>query len=711
MAQRISRRDFIKWTGIGAAATVVLTGCGPAARYVTRRPYAEMPEYNQTGTSTYFATTCRECPAGCGIIVRTKEGRAIKIEGNPNHPVNRGKICSRGLTAVQGLYNPDRVQKPRKNAKRGEPAFENMDWQAAVTVVQQAFQSGQSAFLLGVGADHLYDFVTELTTAAGMPAPVRYSTSALMDGLPDLLDVSKLAYGKRVFPYFDIANADLIFSFGADWLNSWLSPVAYNRAYSRMRNGPNGRRGTLVSFEPHQSLTSANADFWLAVTPGSQGLAARAIGNLVAQAKGGAMPTAFADIDLASAAKSTGISEDDFHRLADMFASASQPLVIPGGNDPAGIAAALELNRLVGNLGQPGGVFLQEAESSLSPAADIRDLIARMSNGEIKSLFIHGVNPLFDLPAGWGFAAALAKVPQVISFSSFEDETARSSDYILPDHSNLESWGYQSNSAGADRQTWSGLQPVVSRLYDTHATMDVLLAAASGLGASVTSKLPYKDEVEFIQSRLSPLLKETGFYSALDIPSFWAQWLQYGGWWQTEANLPVPPKTIAESSLPPSATPDSLGENQLRLIVTPGGFGDGSGANRPWLQETPHPLTTGTWGSWVEIHPATAAKLGIKDDDIVKVESAAGAVEAPAYLFPAIRPDCVAIPFGQGHTALGRYAAGRGCNPAALLGAGQDAAAQAAFEGLAVKLTNTGRTKTLARLEDREGVYGEKPAR
>jgi len=101
MTQKFTRREFFKLTGVGAA-TAVLTGCGPMSRYVVRRPYTDMPEYNQTGVSTYYATACRECPAGCGLIVRTQEGRAIKAEGNSNHPVNRGKICSRGLTAVQG---------------------------------------------------------------------------------------------------------------------------------------------------------------------------------------------------------------------------------------------------------------------------------------------------------------------------------------------------------------------------------------------------------------------------------------------------------------------------------------------------------------------------------------------------------------------------------------------------------------------------------
>lgn len=110
MSDRISRRDFLKISGVGAAISAVVTGCGPVSRYIVRQPYAHMPEYNQTGLSTYYASACRECPAGCGIIVRTKEGRALTIEGNPQHPVNHGKLCARGITVQQGLYNPDRFR-------------------------------------------------------------------------------------------------------------------------------------------------------------------------------------------------------------------------------------------------------------------------------------------------------------------------------------------------------------------------------------------------------------------------------------------------------------------------------------------------------------------------------------------------------------------------------------------------------------------------
>ncbi len=216
MSEKISRRDFLKLTAMGAAATAVMTGCGPMSRYVVRRPYTQMPEYNQTGQSTYYASTCRECPAGCGIIVRTREGRAITIAGNPEHPVNRGRLCARGLTAQQGLYNPDRIRGPRFQG-RGNPATPARDltWDEAVQVVAEALQKPPQriAFLLGLAPDHLYDLVGELTQALGAPPPVRYSALAALEGRTTLIEAVRRLFGRSALPYFDLAQAEVTLAF------------------------------------------------------------------------------------------------------------------------------------------------------------------------------------------------------------------------------------------------------------------------------------------------------------------------------------------------------------------------------------------------------------------------------------------------------------------------------------------------------------------
>ncbi|MCS7010934.1 MAG: hypothetical protein NZL98_06170, partial [Anaerolineales bacterium] len=331
-----------------------------------------------------------------------------------------------------------------------------------------------------------------------------------------------------------------------------------------------------------------------------------------------------------------------------------------------------------------------------------------MNAGKVKVLFVHGVNPLFEFPAALGFASALAKVPLVISFASFPDETAAQADFIFPDHTPLESWGYQFATPAADRPVLSGSQPVVVPFYNTRATADVLLAAVQAIGGKLAEALPYKDEVEFLQAAVLNLVNEAGgFFTAPEIKTFWSQWQQFGGWWPAEASLVAPTaSSLIRRLLPPEA--QTLGEGEFYLHVYPSPIlGDGSLANRPWLQETPDPMTTVMWGSWVEIHPKTAEELGLHNDDVVRVVSPYGVVEASVYKYPAIRPDVIALPFGQGHEALGRYAAGRGFNPARLLGAQSNAAGDLVFSGIKVKIEKTGKKRQLARKEGILGVYGE----
>jgi anaerobic selenocysteine-containing dehydrogenase len=298
-------------------------------------------------------------------------------------------------------------------------------------------------------------------------------------------------------------------------------------------------------------------------------------------------------------------------------------------------------------------------------------------------------------------------VPLIISFAPFPDETAFAADYVLPDHTPHESWSYQRIWAGADRATLSGGQPVVSPLHDTRATADVLLAAAQAVGGAVAAALPYADEVAFIQAQVASLMEADGFYQSASPQSFWAQWQQYGGWWAAQAGLDSALAPNLDQSLDVAA-PQYEGKGEFVFLPYPSPIlGDGAGANRPWLQEAPDPTTTVMWNSWVEINPVTAKKLGLNNDDVVVISNEFGSIEASVYQYPAIHPGAIGMPFGQGHTALGRYARGRGANPTALLGPVYNASGDLAFTGIKVSLSKTGRQRTLARMESLIGVYGD----
>ncbi len=714
MSDTISRRDFLKLAGLGVATSAVLTGCGPAAKYVTRQPYFKMPEYTYNGKSTYYATTCRECPAGCGIIVRTFQGRAIKIEGNPAHPVNRGKTCARGQAALQGLYNPDRIPGPIRQGRAPSLSRQAMTWEEAISTLANLLQNtpaNQMAFLLGLAPDHLYDFVSELANHLGAPAPIRFGALSLFEGRSTLIRAAEQVFGQAALPFFDLGHADVVFSFGANFLETWLSPVAYSRGFSLLRKGREGRRGLLIQFEARLSQTASVADEWVPIRPGSESLVLGALGQLVARKK--RLPAGpFQGIDLEEAARQADVPLETLHHLADHLAQAERPLVLVGGSALAhrnGLEiakAALALNALLGNLGREGGVFLSpaapdgEAHHRPASAQEMAEFIQRLASGQVKTLFLHGVNPLFELPASLGFAEALKKVETIVSFATFPDETALQADYIFPDHHALESFGYQRVVTGSEQVVLSGLQPVVSPFQNTQATVDVFLAALAQLG----KPLPYTDEYAYLQSRLQPLLDRTdGPFTAPEILTFTALFQQHGGWWSRTSAAGRPVASSVSLTFSPSAPEE--GEFYLHTFVSPV-LGE-AGANKPWLQEAPDPTTTVMWNTWLEINPETAHELGIENDDVVQVIGPAGAVEVPVYVYPAIRPDTIAIPFGQGHTAYGRYAAGRGANPIHLFLPAFNEAGDLAFGDVKVRLEKTGRKYALSRLESRIGVYGE----
>ena len=730
MSKQISRRDFLKLATAGAATTAVLTGCGPASRYVKREPYMEMPEYTYNGLSTYYATTCRECAAACGLIVRTMQGRAIKVEGNAKNPVNLGKTCARGQATLQGLYNPDRVEFPGQQ-ERGMPlsfgneiqrtiTYKEMDWDAAVQIVSDALKNtdpSEIAFLMGMAPDHLFDLVSDLAAAVGAPAPVRFGALSMFESRATLSKAAENLLGQKGMPFFDMANADVVLSFGANFLETWLSPVAFTRDFAKMRRGNPKKRGTLIQFEARMSQTAAKADEWVPVRPGTEGLVALAIGKLVAEAKGGSVPQAFASVDPEAVASDAGVKFETLEHIAHMVVEADAPLAIPGGaalgqsNGLAAAEAVLALNALTDNFGKPGGVSI----SPLSPnqdeyhrpanAKEMEEFIAKMKSGSIKTLFVHGVNPVFEVPAHFGFADALASVPQVISFATFTDETAVASDYVFPDHHGLESWGYQRAVTGTEQSVLSGAQPVVSPYFNTRATADVFIEAARLAGGKFAEALPFADEVEFVQSKLADLVGAAGSFTAPEINTFSAYFQQHGGWWTSAEAAAVSASGAANKRVKTDAAKfEGEGEFFFVPFVSPT-LGE-AGANKPWLQELPDPTTTVMWNTWVEMNPETAHELHIENDDVIEIVSEAGSVEAPVYLYPAIRPDVIAMPFGQGHTAYGQFA-DRGVNPADVLGVHFNEAGDLAFAGMKVEIKKTGKKQSLSRLESRIGIYGE----
>jgi anaerobic selenocysteine-containing dehydrogenase len=353
---------------------------------------------------------------------------------------------------------------------------------------------------------------------------------------------------------------------------------------------------------------------------------------------------------------------------------------------------------------------------SATPASfrEVQDLLDKMKGGGIEVLFIDG-NPLYELPAAAGFAEALGRVPFVVSFASAVDETAVQSDMVLPDNSYLENWGYQVVTPPADRPVISGQQPVVSQLYDTQATTDVFLALAEALGGAVKQALPWKNTVDFMRAVTATLVGLPAPYNTTNPDEVWANFRQFGGWWPPAAAPALPetaPDLPASLEVPPAAFDGDSSEYPYVLMPYPSvSLSDGRGANQSWLQETPDPMVTGSWATWVEISPETATLLGVKNDDLIRVVSPESEIVAIVYVYPAIRPDVVAVPLGQGHSTYGRYAANQGANVLGMLSTLTDEGGHWAMDATRVRLEPLqGQRQVLPRIEDNAGVESAREA-
>ena len=341
----IKRRDFLKVigaTGAGAA----LTGCSPQK---TEKiiPYLVPPDNSVPGVASWYATVCRECPAGCGMRVRTREGRAVKVEGNPEHPVNQGALCVRGQASLQGLYDPDRLRHPlRKNAD-GE--FEPITWDEGLALLTEQLDQlpepgvlNRAAFVTPLLTGSLDKLVGEWCAANRVGTRLRYEPFAY----EALREANRLCFGSdfNTVADYKIEEADFLLSFGADFLETWLSPVNYARQFRKFREpceSKDGAMGRFVYVGPRQSLTAANADEWLAIVPGSEMELALGLVHLILREELGASSISTAEAnrlrqmvgayDANTVASKTGLTVSVLEALARDFAYASASLALPPG--------------------------------------------------------------------------------------------------------------------------------------------------------------------------------------------------------------------------------------------------------------------------------------------------------------------------------------------------------------------------------------------
>jgi anaerobic selenocysteine-containing dehydrogenase/Fe-S-cluster-containing dehydrogenase component len=697
----MNRRDFLRVVAVSGATAA--TGCQRTPESIL--PLVVPNENIVPGVAAWFATVCRECPAGCGVIAKNREGRVVKLEGNPDHPVNQGALCARGQAALQGLYHPDRFAGP---LLRDGAALKPASWDAAQKVVadkigalRSARKGGAIALVTQLEAGSLGALLDAWTRALG----TRPRLTVEPFGYEAHRAANRITFGRDAIPYYAFEDAQVVVSFGADFLETWLSNVNYARTFARMHTFRDGRAGTYLHIEPRQSLTASNADEWVRNAPGTEGPLALAIlkvmvDEALADRRFG---EAVARIDVKKIAADSGVSVETITHVARVFAHGKPGLAVGGGMAVTGsnatqtLVAINLLNAAAGNVGKTVRFGPDSAFGKVTPYAETVELERAMTRGEVEVLLLgSGVNPAYALPGGLKFADAVKRVGLVVSFANQPDETTALAHVVLPDTHWLESWGDYSPREGV-----AGLmQPTMSPARDSRPMGETLLTLGRAVLGSPAGQgpLPWGTVEQYLKAAWGGSVKGE-----------WASALRLGGAWKEAAPVAVSARVAPVDAAPPRLEGDAGG---LTLLAYPSfRFYDGRGASRAWLQEAPDTMTQAVWDPWVEIAAETAATLGIARGDVVRVTSPHGSIELPAYVSPTLHPQAVAVPIGHRYAPyhVPRYvtAPGGPRNPVVLLGAAAESASGGpAYLGVRVTLAKTGARHPLAILQathDQEG--------
>jgi anaerobic selenocysteine-containing dehydrogenase len=747
----MERRDFLKISAAGGAAAA-LEGCGNPDHQLIRF----IPEEDLLpGIATWKPSICTLCPAGCGLLVRVMQGEAEvvrigqlgilkmglpkKLEGNPAHPINQGRLCPRGQAGLQVTYHPDRIKTPlARSGPRGSGQFKAITWDEALKQLVSQLSAleaddGQRrlAFVTSPLHGQRRNIVQSFTSAFQSLPPFEF---AFFDtGLTRSANFA--SFDRLALPTVDLAQSNYVISFGADFLGTWNSPVAQSIGYGHMRNGRPGQRAKFVQIESRVSQTGASADEFIPCPPGAEGLFALGLAHVILNDKlrpAGPADHAGARIDgwaqglpdctPEKISTQLGVPAETIVRIAREAASNTPAVALVGDSATAhtnGFFNALAvnaLNDLLGSVGKPGGIGFSQGWGEQNPRTPrppgpgtatwvddnqaLHTIAGKILSGPdvVKVLLLNNANPVFATPPAWQVREAFEKVGFIASFGSFIDDTSMPADLILPDHSPLESWLDDVPASGSERTVVSLSPPAMNPLHDTRSMPDVLLEVAHELGGNLAKALPWKTYDEALKATFATLYKEKGTQAAKDPDEFWKKAQEQGGWWGPEEKQSAP--TAAKfSGSPARITPPQFdgAPEEFPFHFLPFAsqmFYDGSLAHLPWMQEAPDPLSTVMWGSWVEINPRTAQKLGVRQGDLVEVGSQHGKLRAPALVSPTIAPDVIAMPVGQGHENFTRYASGRGANPISILAPLTDSATGSlAWAATRVKVARVGEGK------------------
>jgi anaerobic selenocysteine-containing dehydrogenase len=739
---KIGRRGFLSFV-IGGAAGTALSPLpwklmDDSSIWTQMWPWTPVPK---DGETSYVNSVCTLCTGGCGITVRKVDERAVKIEGMKGHPINDGGACLIGLSGLQLLYGPTRVKGPlKRTGKRGEGRWERISWKEAISEVVEKLgnlrSKGQShtvGFISGSDRGTIPRLFERFLTVFGSPNLMR------MPSVRDSYELTlRMMQGVQALPGFDFENADFILSLGSGIIDGWGSPVRMFRANSNWQNN----NVKVIQIEPRLSNTAAKSSKWIPINPGTEAALVMGLAHVII--KEYLYDTNFILNDTQgfedwkrlvmenyspdSVAAITGIDSGTIVVLARSFANASRPLAICGrgdGSSPVSLKdcmAVHSLNALVGNVNKEGGVWAvsdtdyirwPEVEMDARAAAGIqherldgagskkylfsRYLMNRLpeavNSGEqypLQALFVSGANPLYTFSDTKSAEEAFDKIPFVVSFSSYMDETAQNADLILPNHVFLERYEDVPAPIGLIQPVIGLSRPVIEPQLNTRHVGDVIIQVAKGLGGSVANAFPWES--------YNACLKET-------LNDKWEILIEKGFWSDTELMRPTQASSFDTvsgkfefinpdiGSMPQYKPVNIEGDERLYplLLIAYDSIRLANGyiGDPPFAVKTVEDTVLKGDHIFIEINPKTARSAGLQEGQRVLLSTPKGKAEVKIHLFEGIMPGVIALPRGLGHTGYDDYLAGKGVNFNTLIGTVEDSdSGMDVAWGIRAKLSN-----------------------
>ncbi|MBX3022427.1 MAG: TAT-variant-translocated molybdopterin oxidoreductase [Bdellovibrionales bacterium] len=649
-----ARREFLKLMG----ASLALTSFGCVRRTAQKIiPYVNKPADVIHGLSNYYASSFADGFEGLGLLVTTRDGRPIKIEGNPDHPANRGGMSTRGHAMILKLYDPDRYTGPKRNLQndtRSNREIVGVKWEDLDKAVIEQLKKGSIAILGNSCLSPSTQALTDDFSAAYGAKSYRYDDVSY----EPLQEATQKSYGQAGLPRYDFEKAKYVVAINNDFMGTWLNPTLYSRQFA-LRRRKTADMNKLVVFESLMSLTGSNADERYRIRPSQTlDLVMAILNELLINKKVSRFAGDAAVLRAVSAFAKADVGVNVADVAAELWKNRGQSLVVAGGvhsgiENAAHIHVAVNLLNAV--LENDGKTVEPVGAAVVKPAsANISDLIASMNKKEVKTLIIHGCNPMYSLPAAAKFREAFNNVEMIIYTGDRNDETARYADYVASDHHSLENWGDMLSLDG----TYSIQQPTIQPLYNTRAMQDSLLVWAKASSKASARVKGAEDWYAYLRNNWKDLGR--GKASTDD---GWTELLRSGVLSGVTAGGGSRTfLTAALNEIKPASRKSGF---ELAMYETVA-LGGGDLANVPWLQELPDPITKITWDNYATISPKDAASLKLKEGYHVTLTVGDQKITIPAHIQPGQADGVVGLAVGYGRVGAGKVADGVGQNAFAL---------------------------------------------